>query len=769
MKKLTGVLLVLFTTNLYAGWDGYDGWSFYSLFKQTNISAEEYYPFLREDFSSYYGESYYAKHKFPNHQGNILAWSALLENWSLDDIERAIYYPNDFSWQNKTQAIERRAKKYITFAIKCSNALAFRNELNSWNYDEILRKERPNTDKLLIDGFNFLNSENNQQLQARYYYQIIRILHYAEMHKEAIELFDEKIHNKFPKDEIYYYTLDHIAGCYFSLGDYDKSACLFAEVFSNSLDRKKSAFESYNLCTNQNADGYAQVKGIEDEKNLLVLKSLRNFADEDINIRKLIELDANDNKVELLFMRALNNVERKVWPKNIGFGDETLPFLEDEFMSRKLFSIAEKQIQNERVTNKDFWHLSKSYLSFISNDIKSATDELEKVSTFPEQKASLSMLYKVFSWNELSESNENYLYSILKSLPANGNWIEGPENDLRNIILDRVAHLYYKNNHLAKAFLTHNPLDHVKNIHSLELLNDLEKLYYKLKKSNYENHLIYQKKEIQNYIDYINQQKGIYYLYEQEPAVALMYFDKITNLQERKLIPNTIFSNSIRECFTCSADDVMDDEVYKAEVFSFIKKDFTRKELAVYLIKLIELTSNKIQWKAKLANYLLANYYYNISNTGYYRGLLTENTNLGSGIFLSNTKTSKEYISEKSGYNLKDISWNKKLQKHYFKFSNVALKYYQHVIDNSTDKELNARCTFLMAKCELNEFYNSGSEDTFDLVYTYKGWNDKEYSAKVQLPKSRSYNLLKEKYTNTEFYKMIIKECSYFRYYSNNY
>ena len=397
---------------------------------------------------------------------------------------------------------------------------------------------------------------------------------------------------------------------------------------------------------------------------------------------------------------------------------------------------------------------------------------MSKSNSFPDQKKALSIVYEVFSWDEISSSNEDYICYILKTIPVQDDWYMDSENDLRNFIFDKIAHTYYKNNQIAKAFLVHNNLESVNNINSLKLLNALDYFYFKPNKSDYEKLLIANMDKKHNFIDYINYQKGIYYLYDKKPELALVFFNKNNDYKAQKLIPNTIFSNNIKECFSCDVNEIMDDEVYKADVFSFINANFTTKDLATYLVELIELTSSEKLWKAKLANYLLANYYYNISNTGYYRGLLTDNTNIGNDIYIYINPeyfgpkiTGEEIIANKSGYNLSNISaWGSQYEKHYFNLSGLAMKYYQNVIDLSTDKELNARCTYLMAKCELNYFYNNGGDNTYKMILV-KG-ERKNYE--IELPKSRSFTLLKEKYSDTEFHNMIIKECSYYRYYSNN-
>ncbi len=770
MRTVLTYILIFISSIIYAsdhnfacGGGSWEGMNFYNLFVQTNISAEEFYPFLRDEYNSFYGEGYYDENKetvYP--KGNVNLWKEILVGWSTKDIENAIYNFDSFNWKNKNTKAEKNAKTYIKFAQQCSEAFKYRNKRNSWDYDEILAQKTVNTEALLAKANLLLSAETNQQLKERYYYQIIRILHYSKNFNEAIRFFETKVEDQFPKNEIYYYITDQVAGCYYSTKDYEKSAYLFTKVVNKSIDRKKSAFISYNFCTYKNAEGKPYFTSLDDEKDVLLIKSLRDFSDEIKNINTFINLDAKDPRVELLFMRALSNVERDIWTRDIGIDDKVLPNLNLKNNYNKnheeLLQIAEQQIGNTQIKNKDFWKITSSYLSFINNDLTAANQKLNEVQSFPNQKKILSIVYEVFSWDTITSENENYLTRIIENHPSNEDW--------KPLILDRISHVYYKNNKIGKAFLVHNHVENVKNISSLELLNALEKLYYKPNKSKYENMLLNNKsKSSLDYISYINHQKGVYYLYQKNPEEALVYFNKKGDIVREISIPGTIFSNNIKECFSCPDKNVMADEVYKADVFSFIKTNFSKKELAINLIELKKLTHNEKQWKSKLANYLLANYYYNISNTGYYRGILTNNSNCCDYNYIDyandkykNDKIGANIIASRSGYNLSNISY---YDKHYFGLSDTAMEYYQKVIDLSTDKELNARCLYLMAKCELNDYYNNGSSNTFEIKLS-------EYQ-NIQLPNYNSFKVLKEHYSDTEFHKMIIRECSYFRHYSAQY
>ncbi|MEO8853832.1 MAG: hypothetical protein ABI359_08635, partial [Ginsengibacter sp.] len=80
-------------------------------------------------------------------------------------------------------------------------------------------------------------------------------------------------------------------------------------------------------------------------------------------------------------------------------------------------------------------------------------------------------------------------------------------------------------------------------------------------------------------------------------------------------------------------------------------------------------------------------------------------------------------------------------------------KYYRLALKAAKDDEQKARCHYMLAKCERNEWYNR--------YYYNNGTN--EYNDNFMIPISAitEFQLLK-KYPNTQFYKEAIKECGYF-------
>ena len=83
-----------------------------------------------------------------------------------------------------------------------------------------------------------------------------------------------------------------------------------------------------------------------------------------------------------------------------------------------------------------------------------------------------------------------------------------------------------------------------------------------------------------------------------------------------------------------------------------------------------------------------------------------------------------------------------------------ASKYYSLALQSATTSEQKAKCHYLLAKCERNEWYNtalySGKQYETDLPYDFKAWEN--------------FKALRE-YFNTKYYQEVIKECGYFRTY----
>ncbi|UII27340.1 hypothetical protein LVD15_02615 [Fulvivirga maritima] len=773
MKRKLTLLLILVTTGAFScGWGPVDDlYFFYNLFEQTNISAKAYYPFLREDANHFYNADWDQEY----HEGNVLLWQQLLTEWSEEDI-RKTFHATDAEFKvllsKHKSDLDAQVKAYMNFARKCSATFSDRRT-NSWEYRDIMKVETENTSALIEEGSKLFASAKNDQLKLRYAYQIIRAFHYGSQYQEAIDFYEEQVADQFEKSELYYYAKDQVAGCYYSLYQYEKAAYFFIDIFNNSIDRKTSAFLSYQYCTRNGAEGKSFFKDNQDKAAYITITGVRSMAGDEETLDRLYEVAPNDEKVELIFMRALNDLERTIWPTHIGVKDMSLPNPEEGREALEyLTAFVSKAKQNKQIKNQAFWQMASSYLAFCEGNIKEAQAELTKVNdnSLQGQKAELTKVYEVFTWSKMTVDHEAYLANFLDGEMTSvevSNW-QTSEPSWKYLIMDQVAHLYYKDGKLAQSYFVHNDIESIRRIASLPLIDDILAFVQKPQKNAFEQMLMRKTNNIDggySAVDYIKYIKGLYYLKKANPQEAYAWLkeskvnegDNMVSYQ----VSAKIFSNNIMECFSCSEDMVMVDSVYLASPFSFIKSNFTKAELADYVAKLEDMAQNNTaQWKRKLAFYLLGNFYYNASNSGYYRDVLIGGGNCCNyNFFLSDydeKNRASTIIESNRGYNLYDLDDHYDV---YNKLSKKSYGFYEKVIENSTDRELNARCLYLMAKCELNSMYNE--------VKSYKYWGYNGDVTDEIRPYKRSFRRLQNEYDNTQFYKEIIEECSFFRYYTS--
>ena len=84
--------------------------------------------------------------------------------------------------------------------------------------------------------------------------------------------------------------------------------------------------------------------------------------------------------------------------------------------------------------------------------------------------------------------------------------------------------------------------------------------------------------------------------------------------------------------------------------------------------------------------------------------------------------------------------------------------YYQKALAFAKTSEQKAKCHYMIAKCERNEYYNN---------YYIQGnvkmspWP----SSEINFIAWEGFKTLKSKYSKTQYYQEVIKECGYFKTY----
>ncbi|NJO87678.1 MAG: hypothetical protein HC831_00970 [Chloroflexia bacterium] len=143
-------------------------------------------------------------------------------------------------------------------------------------------------------------------------------------------------------------------------------------------------------------------------------------------------------------------------------------------------------------------------------------------------------------------------------------------------------------------------------------------------------------------------------------------------------------------------------------------------------IEIIQIMQGKVKNGEDLYNnyLLLGNSFYNMTHYGNAR-VFYEGDIAGEGSYVN------DEVLENKIYDMTNAKY-----------------YYQKALEAATNDEQRAKCNYLLAKCERNEYYkNTGNDD-------FLAWD--------------GFKKLKTKYSNTKYYKEVIKECGYFEKYAGN-
>lgn len=318
----------------------------------------------------------------------------------------------------------------------------------------------------------------------------------------------------------------------------------------------------------------------------------------------------------------------------------------------------------------------------------------------------------------------------------------------------------------GKAFLTHNRIENLRQNPDPDIINSL------LANAGKEND--------QTLLTQLYELKGTYYLRMNNFAEAAKWFAKVPesyslthykyDYETEKYIPTgissddfngyseispLIFSNGFKRLFSVPAASQLTDVMY--EQYPYLNKEHNKATLTAALMQL-EKESQMMTEKGARAAYMLANYYYNISPTGYYRNIpayFTDNSYYWSAYVSYGTTGPNSIPDYSKEYNYRDFT------QEYMIVDNMenALALYEQAATYFTDREYKARALFMASSCTMDLYAQNW----------WSNWNNilnSDFSRSDDEKKVDSYfRQLKKSYSDTQFFKEAVYECKYFEYY----
>lgn len=748
-KKLLLVavmLTALWGKSFACGWDEGD-WYYYNLFNQEIMSDERYRPFLL-----IYGSRYYTNDTLRN--GNIEEWRQYL-GLSYDETKYLVFKASRSDLQNLSKG-KRAVDENLSFVSadfmknhkQALLYLAYAKYLEPYmriipgedvDYYWDLPEYEFNAGDLDYEKVKTVltkswNAESDNELKLRYGYQLVRLAHYTRRYQEAVQLFEQYVEPLNMHAELYYYALAQRAGALRGMGETQQANRDFIRVFANSYDLKTMAYTSLTMGWDNEinfADFVAGAADNNERNDIFFMMGYSDFNNPVNEIEKIVVTDPDAIQAKVLMVRAINMLERRMLLSYAPWGEgddrSRYPYLgQDDTEGRAFFNQALRvsDVQRDKASDKNFWNLASSYLHFLNKDFELANNCLGNVkSTDADYMAmvkNLTAYIDICRQPKIDANTERYLFdNYAKMIKGEEKYsLNMADNSFVGVVL---SNRYGLQGEKAKSFLTLRHVMQIEDNPDESLVDDIQSFLNKKKKTQLEEYIAATSTtEISNVNNYLAYVKGVLRLTEGDFKTAKGLFEK----QTRLTMSRRIFGHNIDVYYSGDEEDMMLDD-YIAD-FPFIRDNMTEVEVTDALMQLDKIGKKEKGDESAKANYLIANFFYNVSRTGYYRQYLRFDNDNGFSYW--------KYGPDANVYkNTLDLS----------------SAYLEKAKKSAADRELMAHIIFAQAKNAQQLMEQNTSYWNYQMVVPHEQLNELD------------------QYAGTSYQKTVLSNCVYYRDYHN--
>ncbi len=633
--------------------------------------------------------------------------------------------PNEFSkkWESKIDYKDKKIKNFISFLEAAKQLEEASTKPNYWDYDTNLNQKK--VDNKLIALFEKrYNSENDAFLKNRYWFQTIKALFYQGDYEKAIAFFN-KTQNDTPKNTLFYRGLSYIAGINYKNKNYALSNYQYSQVFDKCPTMR--VVTAYCFHPQEETDWNQSLAMAKTNEEKAALWALQGYYNDEIRaIEKIYDLKPDSEHLDYLLTRLVNIQEGKV---DSSFENKTIEEKKKsnkEALNATAIALVDKIAKAGKTTTPHLWNCAAGYLQTLTGNYSLAENYFDKAEKqMPKTKLAINQLRLLRFINNVSKTDkinpksESLLVPDLK-------WI------YQELTYDNAGELRYTNaSAWSKKYLS-ALYKNQKNIVMAELFDRNNDFYDN--QTNIEAMKTFLAKENKSEIEKIaanvyNVKLPEIYNYEAVKATfqnkipeAIAFMQKTDSIQHYLFLGNP-FNGNIKDCHDC------DHAAYQKRKYSQIEFLTILKEMQDKIAKQEDVYTNAL---------LTANAFYNITHFGNARSFHEGNI-VGYG---------------SSPYEFRDSS------KKMISDCSLAKLYYEKALAAAKTDEQKAKCHYMLAKCERNEYYNK------KYYTTYTNWYEQEES-EVNFLAWNGFKNLKKSYFNTKYYQEVIRECGYFDTYIN--
>lgn len=637
--------------------------------------------------------------------------------------------PADMPQLSTLKLDKKKLHAFLDYLVLAKSAEEFAVTDTDYYWDPVPVVDPPSTfEAPLLASFK---NAKDPFIKQRLWFQLVRYYYFLERMDTSLSVQTSKTINTFnsfaatfPKNMMYYRTLGYVAGWHYKKEDYALSNYLNSLCYNYSWETKIPAQWSFR--PQEETDWNKTLNLAKNTSEKVTLWQLLGIHyDPQRAIQEIVKLDPKSEKLDLLLARIVNRSEY--------FSGNTYYEVPDSAAKETLkqnTALVSSIASKNNTAKPYFWNMAAGYLKVMSGDYSAARNFYKAAKKqLPKGDKLVMAQYKILDWtlyvNELKKIDEQAEQQIIEPLNWFADLKAGKDSvpSLRfykalNESINKISNLYKQQGYVIKAnaFQSYNEF-YTDN-------NRIEQMKALLKK---EQKTAIEQAMLRYYPFDVNDLS-----YHQ--ALVLTYQDKIDEaivMMEKSgshgfVMPANPFNMKINDCHDCDHAMKKSKDLYSLD-----------------LLKTMQSMKAEIKAGKNVYNnaYLLANAFYNIS-------------------FYGNTR--QFYMGKVMQAEASTPFELPKAFKSMLLSNQIAENYYLMAANAGKTKEQKARCMFMASKCERNNSYNRAYNQTeegtsyweFELVPVYFG---------------KYFNVLKNQYSDTQFYREALQECGYFKRYDDKY
>lgn len=678
---------------------------------------------------------------------------------------------NQFSkWLIRTN--DKEALGYIMYAKQVEPFVT--GDEDMW---EEFNRDSVKMSRLIKNGIQLWTAAKNDFIRLRYGYQVMRLAHYSGRYTDCSSFYDLYIKNNKTNSVVQDLCTSLRAGALRHTGKQAEAAYEFSKLFGKTKIKRLSNFMSFQFSTRKEETGRMNINDVlvfcksnQERASVQAMYALHGQESKLEALQSIYQTDPAHPLLSFLVTREVNKLEEKylhpslqvakgeklMYSWQITGWDNDNPDYDSIYSAsgqdaRQLLQFCKQLAADPAIGKTGFYHIAAGYIAYMLQDLQQAKELLAAVkkerlsAKLNDQWMLTNLLVTLNSQPTIDAAFEEQLLPSVAWLQQKGQQDDEWKKFYRNLMNELLAVRYNKQqNRIMEALCRGNAEkiyqfpDEDYNFYGAGVAisfirsklnsSETEGLYALLqstRKSNWELFLVnntnFSKEDICDVV-------GTASLREQNYAKATAWFSKIPAAYYQQepyatYLAANPFADLLYDTHAPTAQDTV----------RFTKLDFVKK-----LQALEAQAANGTNEQKAAALYQMANAFYQMSYWGNSWMLVEYNWTGNDG--------------------LRTIHQPGTWQHEYYSTSR-AEQLYLKVKELTTNKNLQARCVWMAAKCAQKQ---NTVPNYYDYLTNYDAYEQAQVLFGKQIRSNRYFELFRNGYRETPVYKEVFNTCTYF-------